>query len=882
MARTKKLTDPIYSPTNPTSEAAIRAQIDDSIQEVYDQSAKATDTVNLTGNQTVAGIKTFSLSPIVPTPTTSTQVANKAYVDGVAISATIPLDSLTDNYLASAPGNIKPRFSNFEADYEYQTPTVVGQQIRISKLGASLISKFYLSTPVTGGAITISTDGGATSVALKNGAGEAVTELNAGLVEVAYVSGFFILRSSGGLDSFFGDGSDGTIPNLNLVTTAPNGGTVANLWDMNEGTTFVTSSLGASEDVVVFQIDFGSSTLLTNLYLWQALVSTARTFAVQSSTNGSVWTQRATQALTTSATNYQISISNIGARYWRLVTTAGTAGEFTCQGAIINFVTGDTQTTKVWRILEPSTLNGAAVVKQYTNFNLPAGYEITVQNPNQGLIIYSQNDITNAGVIDMSQKAGLAPNGNAIPMLISKKAYKTAKTSSLLHFDNNIIDDSGKTWTNNGSATFDATNKKFGSHSISFNGTSQYLTTPTHSDFNFGNEDFTIDYWARPTTLDGAPRKMFVTDSISIYVYTGNKVGVNVLGVGGAGVTLTAQTAMTLNTYSHIEISRSDGVIRLFIDGVLQGTDNFNVPLYIGTYQYAYIGQSGSNDQYFAGQIDELRITKGKAMHTANFTPPVSAYTYQATYIDEPKTLEKYFQLTNVLQTLRGGYGGNGSYGGGYSGSTGRQTSVGIGGAGRQNLGGFGGGGSGGGSGSAVLQGGIGGSVTNAEIGGGFLPQFASGTSTPSNGVNGSGGKSANGATVVSASVGVCFGGGTGGLGGTNAGVVGTASSDSQYAGGFFMGIAKNNITITGTARANGGAGSNGTSASNGDAGGGGGGGGAGGGVIALFYGNVYTNTGTVQVNGGSGGTGGTGIGVGEVGGTGTSGSVGTIHTQKI
>lgn len=38
--------------------------------------------VALTGNETIAGIKTFSSSPIVPTPTTNTQVANKAYVDG--------------------------------------------------------------------------------------------------------------------------------------------------------------------------------------------------------------------------------------------------------------------------------------------------------------------------------------------------------------------------------------------------------------------------------------------------------------------------------------------------------------------------------------------------------------------------------------------------------------------------------------------------------------------------------------------------------------------------------------------------------------------------------------------------------------------------------
>ena len=38
-------------------------------------------TVKLTENQTIAGIKTFTSSPIVPAPTTNTQAANKQYVD---------------------------------------------------------------------------------------------------------------------------------------------------------------------------------------------------------------------------------------------------------------------------------------------------------------------------------------------------------------------------------------------------------------------------------------------------------------------------------------------------------------------------------------------------------------------------------------------------------------------------------------------------------------------------------------------------------------------------------------------------------------------------------------------------------------------------------
>ena len=58
-----------------------------------DLAAKAADSavVHNTGTETVAGVKTFSSSPIVPTPTTSTQAANKTYIDGLiaVVPATI-------------------------------------------------------------------------------------------------------------------------------------------------------------------------------------------------------------------------------------------------------------------------------------------------------------------------------------------------------------------------------------------------------------------------------------------------------------------------------------------------------------------------------------------------------------------------------------------------------------------------------------------------------------------------------------------------------------------------------------------------------------------------------------------------------------------------
>lgn len=45
--------------------------------------ANNTDVVHLAGNETISGTKSFTSSPIVPSPTAGTQAANKTYVDGV-------------------------------------------------------------------------------------------------------------------------------------------------------------------------------------------------------------------------------------------------------------------------------------------------------------------------------------------------------------------------------------------------------------------------------------------------------------------------------------------------------------------------------------------------------------------------------------------------------------------------------------------------------------------------------------------------------------------------------------------------------------------------------------------------------------------------------
>lgn len=66
------------------------------LQTALDSKVASNDVIRLSGDQTAAGVKTFSNSPIVPTPTAASQAANKSYVDSaVAGAATTTTDRVT-------------------------------------------------------------------------------------------------------------------------------------------------------------------------------------------------------------------------------------------------------------------------------------------------------------------------------------------------------------------------------------------------------------------------------------------------------------------------------------------------------------------------------------------------------------------------------------------------------------------------------------------------------------------------------------------------------------------------------------------------------------------------------------------------------------------
>lgn len=216
--------------------------------------------------------------------------------------------------------------------------------------------------------------------------------------------------------------------------------------------------------------------------------------------------------------------------------------------------------------------------------------------------------------------------------------YSGSYNSALLHFDGTdasttFTDQSGKTWTAGGTAKLATAQKKFGTASGVFDGTSNCrITTPTHSDFDFGTGDFTIDFWMRPPTitatgglinrrLNGGSFGPFLIwqSNANILVYM-SSTGASWDIASGATV-----GGLVANTWNHIALVRNGTNFKVYVNGVGTTIATSAATLWANSQQIT-IGADGDGLNSFTGHIDEVRFVKGRAMWTSNFIPPTTAY----------------------------------------------------------------------------------------------------------------------------------------------------------------------------------------------------------------------------------------------------------------
>ena len=155
--------------------------------------------------------------------------------------------------------------------------------------------------------------------------------------------------------------------------------------------------------------------------------------------------------------------------------------------------------------------------------------------------------------------------------------------------------------------------------------------------FAFGTGDFTVEYWWQPTANRRSDVMDFWSDPIAgsaqttrfiigtfggaPHVYVDDKVQ-------GSGAKISGSSNLTLNIWHHIAVTRSAGVLKMWINGNQAGSsysnslDMGNVGMKLSIMKDHGAGANGS------GKFTGARVVLGSAIYSSTFTRPTSAPGY--------------------------------------------------------------------------------------------------------------------------------------------------------------------------------------------------------------------------------------------------------------
>jgi hypothetical protein len=170
--------------------------------------------------------------------------------------------------------------------------------------------------------------------------------------------------------------------------------------------------------------------------------------------------------------------------------------------------------------------------------------------------------------------------------------------------------------------------------SISFNGSSEYLTIPDSDAFHFTG-DFTMESWVylRGASPGGGTHAIasqwggFIGGTSWSFAVNSQGRLVLATSIGGTDSNVTATTTKVLtNTWNHVAVTREGSTVRLFVNGILDATTGVRSGSLANASLSVRIGFANATDlAYLNGDLSGLRIVKGTALYTASFTPPTSA-----------------------------------------------------------------------------------------------------------------------------------------------------------------------------------------------------------------------------------------------------------------
>jgi hypothetical protein len=252
------------------------------------------------------------------------------------------------------------------------------------------------------------------------------------------------------------------------------------------------------------------------------------------------------------------------------------------------------------------------------SFNPAIGYRVAASNyPFLGYIA-SPRLVNGSAVYDPSSTTITVPTAPLTAI---------TNTSLLLNYTNAAILDNAmmNDLETVGNAQISTSVKKYGTGSIVLDGTGDWLLFPADNRFAFGSGDYTVEAWVYFTSISSSTLQIIFmsgsTGGNNFYCH----VDADQISVGTTAAFISNQTSsFSTNTWYHIAFCRSGGTLRLFKDGIQQGSSVTDSTNWISAGS-ARIGANEAGSQTMFGNIDEIRISKF-ARYTANFTAPTAAF----------------------------------------------------------------------------------------------------------------------------------------------------------------------------------------------------------------------------------------------------------------
>lgn len=249
---------------------------------------------------------------------------------------------------------------------------------------------------------------------------------------------------------------------------------------------------------------------------------------------------------------------------------------------------------------------------------------------------------TNAGGSDAEVKTGFI----TVEAATNPDPY-FSNVQLLLRGDNT---NGSTTFTNNGySGAFTGygnvqnttAEKKYGTGSIVFDGSGDYLVS-NNSYHNLEGAAFTIELWVKFTSLTG--QRTIISNYQSPTVgYTLQTVN-DAIYFNAKGDTIAIQSAagaVTTGVWYHLAVSGTangtSSSIKMFLNGVQIGS-TYTGATYMASATNLSIGTLPGYALYFSGYMDNVRITAGYSRYPENFTTP-----------DETFSNDNYFSNVSLL-----------------------------------------------------------------------------------------------------------------------------------------------------------------------------------------------------------------------------------------